>query len=158
MMRRAPRSTLFPCTTLFRSLGHMRRGERLLQKQAGAGVVRAGLAGFGLGDELIHGIAADQLIAQAKSCQTSSNNRSEEHTSELQSLTKLVCRLLLQKKKERNRVQVQPRPVVRTGPQLSREQGRTSQVPFRLPRPHSRHAYLLSAAPALHTSAHARPE
>src|SRR5437899_5528289 len=70
MIRRPPRSTLFPYTTLFRSLGHHRR--RLpLHDQRGSG----------------HG--AVYRVA---------DGRSEEHTSELQSLRHLVCRLLLEKK------------------------------------------------------------
>src|SRR5690349_24163655 len=75
MLRRAPRSTLFPYTTLFRS------------------VVGAGLAGVGVvrvvGDQ---GRDAE-LLADLQ-------QRSEEHTSELQSRRDLVCRLLLEKKKE----------------------------------------------------------
>src|SRR2546430_11241535 len=68
MIRRPPRSTLFPYTTLFRSHHPSRLGEP-----------RQRLQGF-LGAELA--------------------NRSEEHTSELQSQSNLVCRLLLEKKKE----------------------------------------------------------
>src|SRR5260370_29751367 len=74
MIRRPPRSTLFPYTTLFRSLAKYVRGERLLtledaiRKMSGAVAARLGL-------------------------------RSEEHTSELQSHLNLVCRLLLEKKK-----------------------------------------------------------
>src|SRR5256885_5484409 len=75
MIRRPPRSTLFPYTTLFRSLG---RGQRA------AGRLDAhGLAVFGL--------AVAQLA----------EDRSEEHTSELQSPCNLVCRLLLEKKKKK---------------------------------------------------------
>src|SRR5438876_2034399 len=70
MMRRPPRSTLFPYTTLFRSL------ERPLD-----GSVDLGLR-----------LRLELLEAQAK--------RSEEHTSELQSPVHLVCRLLLEKKKQ----------------------------------------------------------
>src|SRR5258706_5929371 len=77
MIRRPPRSTLFPYTTLFRSLdGHV-----------------IGLAG----DEehfVLHPGLARQLIAVLGE----QRQRSEEHTSELQSLTNLVCRLLLEKK------------------------------------------------------------
>src|SRR5437016_12981308 len=68
MIRRPPRSTLFPYTTLFRS-GAGRRG----------------------------GLALDGLRRDAEL--PASPKRSEEHTSELQSLTNLVCRLLLEKKK-----------------------------------------------------------
>src|SRR5438034_6751607 len=76
MLRRPPRSTLFPYTTLFRSggmQGHLRPA---------AGLDRA--AGAALPPH-----AADRAI------------RSEEHTSELQSHSDLVCRLLLEKKKKK---------------------------------------------------------
>src|SRR5262249_60278058 len=68
MIRRPPRSTLFPYTTLFRSLRHL---EMMLE-----------------GGERLRGEGLDVGVV-----------RSEEHTSELQSLTNLVCRLLLEKKK-----------------------------------------------------------
>src|SRR2546421_1177171 len=71
MIRRPPRSTLFPYTTLFRSL----RGDRA-------------------GD--------DGLGARAIGGQRDRERRSEEHTSELQSRSDLVCRLLLEKKKTRS--------------------------------------------------------
>src|SRR2546425_9688120 len=70
MIRRPPRSTLFPYTTLFRSL---RLLERLFDRDATL-------------EQLREAVAEDRL-------------RSEEHTSELQSLAYLVCRLLLEKKK-----------------------------------------------------------
>src|SRR5437016_11261050 len=82
MIRRPPRSTLFPYTTLFRS----RRGVRVPGEQhelAGDDVVRLLDADF-----LQRGQRPPILV-----------ERSEEHTSELQSLTNLVCRLLLEKKK-----------------------------------------------------------
>src|SRR5687767_15764193 len=75
MIRRPPRSTLFPYTTLFRSLG------------MGRPVVTANKALLAR-----HGVVLAKL-AEA-------NHRSEEHTSELQSLAYLVCRLLLEKKKK----------------------------------------------------------
>src|SRR5438046_4085274 len=74
MIRRPPRSTLFPYTTLFRS-------------DADRGMAHAHLAGPGRRQH-------DVLPAH--------DIRSEEHTSELQSLTNLVCRLLLEKKKRRS--------------------------------------------------------
>src|SRR2546425_7104105 len=82
MIRRPPRSTLFPYTTLFRSV----RGERLL-------VSRGELRGDALLDLVERG-AGGRLL------------RSEEHTSELQSLAYLVCRLLLEKKKHYRRADV----------------------------------------------------
>src|SRR2546425_9039789 len=74
MIRRPPRSTLFPYTTLFRS----RASEARLY---GREVEREGVG--------IHGLRRGARVEQA---------RSEEHTSELQSLAYLVCRLLLEKK------------------------------------------------------------
>src|SRR5438093_8681757 len=81
MIRRPPRSTLFPYTTLFRSLVELvGRVERM----------RVGRTDT----EHAHRTAR-RLQRQVE--------RSEEHTSELQSLTNLVCRLLLEKKKKKNR-------------------------------------------------------
>src|SRR3712207_7404281 len=79
MIRRPPRSTLFPYTTLFRSEPERRRSP--------AAVDRGGRAGRGSGAALAGGRATRR---QAR--------RSEEHTSELQSRQYLVCRLLLEKK------------------------------------------------------------
>src|SRR3712207_8782407 len=87
MIRRPPRSTLFPYTTLFRSDGdvaaavedHLRTMERFLA--TGHDVMRAYLTGAATTD-------AEAVV-----------DRSEEHTSELQSRQYLVCRLLLEKKK-----------------------------------------------------------
>src|SRR2546430_13111194 len=82
MIRRPPRSTLFPYTTLFRSdpaagadLQHVRAEERHIHAQEQAG--------------------HDRRAREAPA-------RSEEHTSELQSQSNLVCRLLLEKKKKKN--------------------------------------------------------
>src|SRR2546430_9073971 len=72
MIRRPPRSTLFPYTTLFRS-----------------GVGDEGVDGCGIGYAPLFHRGSDSLLIQ----------RSEEHTSELQSQSNLVCRLLLEKKK-----------------------------------------------------------
>src|SRR5437588_2714724 len=77
MIRRPPRSTLFPYTTLFRSrCGHPRRGCSC---------------------DLQPGGHHSRETPEASSCEES--DRSEEHTSELQSHSDLVCRLLLEKKK-----------------------------------------------------------
>src|SRR2546428_8494673 len=84
MIRRPPRSTLFPYTTLFRSLRGEARSQRLHavrrvgRKRAGESSLRGGRGGAARGV----------------------SNRSEEHTSELQSRSDLVCRLLLEKKKK----------------------------------------------------------
>src|SRR5438093_10148390 len=84
MIRRPPRSTLFPYTTLFRSSPR----QRLVDDALNEGVVfQARLLGR-LG-QLVLG--RDERVRV--------HFRSEEHTSELQSLTNLVCRLLLEKKK-----------------------------------------------------------
>src|SRR2546427_3099027 len=72
MIRRPPRSTLFPYTTLFRSTHALERGEPSAQ----------------------HVVAAPEPPGAL-------DRRSEEHTSELQSQSNLVCRLLLEKKKNR---------------------------------------------------------
>src|SRR5258708_18442849 len=85
MIRRPPRSTLFPYTTLFRSLPV--RGRF-------AGAVGAGRAGAG-----VDGIASQaEGRTQAPGAKAPPVGRSEEHTSELQSPDHLVCRLLLEKK------------------------------------------------------------
>src|SRR2546428_1634889 len=82
MIRRPPRSTLFPYTTLFRSEQHvgLEEGNRWQ------------LVSRDIGVELFQ---IDQVLPQR--C------RSEEHTSELQSRSDLVCRLLLEKKKKNSR-------------------------------------------------------
>src|SRR5436309_8883190 len=75
MIRRPPRSTLFPYTTLFRSIAE----RRAVASEVAAGVVER----FGDPREI---------------------DRSEEHTSELQSRENLVCRLLLEKKKKQHKI------------------------------------------------------
>src|SRR2546430_5297974 len=85
MIRRPPRSTLFPYTTLFRSRIALLvpARERIVLVHVGGELL--GLPGSAVGgDQDLH-LPADQL-------------RSEEHTSELQSQSNLVCRLLLEKK------------------------------------------------------------
>src|SRR3712207_8271550 len=95
MIRRPPRSTLFPYTTLFRSLPRLRRAAA-----RPGGADRAGRA---------PGLTAPAGSARTRSatappCSTLGrvhDERSEEHTSELQSRQYLVCRLLLEKKKNK---------------------------------------------------------
>src|SRR5258705_6211008 len=92
MIRRPPRSTLFPYTTLFRSLVVAVRGKALRRVGAADGIARAvgGDAGSLRRVEI-----GERRRAEARA----DGARSEEHTSELQSLRHLVCRLLLEKKK-----------------------------------------------------------
>src|SRR2546427_8109950 len=79
MIRRPPRSTLFPYTTLFRSLGRFNDAEQFYNKAADV----------------------DRENAAYYWSEFAVNyRRSEEHTSELQSQSNLVCRLLLEKKKK----------------------------------------------------------
>src|SRR2546427_2555432 len=101
MIRRPPRSTLFPYTTLFRS----RKPGEVIRRRASA------LAGA--------------LRRHQACCQDSSREiwhrdryRSEEHTSELQSQSNLVCRLLLEKKKAQHR---QERPQLVGANRLERD-------------------------------------
>src|SRR5690348_17756719 len=79
MIRRPPRSTLFPYTTLFRSvpLGTRAHRQHLAKRHAVVGAAAQ-----------LRDVAGDEVL-----------DRSEEHTSELQSPVHLVCRLLLEKKK-----------------------------------------------------------
>src|SRR5688572_32301618 len=85
MIRRPPRSTLFPYTTLFRSVPHLKRVEYGLGEDFAEGFARAGVN---------HRGECGEAVAVVK-------KRSEEHTSELQSQSNLVCRLLLEKKKKK---------------------------------------------------------
>src|SRR2546425_2683117 len=90
MIRRPPRSTLFPYTTLFRSrLGLLMPAFHVRVKISSAGDVHALRAGVPLHPQRLSEHARLQVREE----------RSEEHTSELQSLAYLVCRLLLEKKK-----------------------------------------------------------
>src|SRR5205823_13757520 len=78
--RRPPTSTLFPYTTLFRSVGHDARSSS---------TISASTTSSSFGSE----------VPPAGADSADADSRSEEHTSELQSLAYLVCRLLLEKKK-----------------------------------------------------------
>src|SRR2546426_5993443 len=94
MIRRPPRSTLFPYTTLFRSLG-VRFGKCYF-------------VGSSINCEKQVALPNNVPVLEKYSCKRTAylraqfdlRNRSEEHTSELQSPCNLVCRLLLEKKKE----------------------------------------------------------
>src|SRR5438874_7309553 len=99
MLRRPPRSTLFPYTTLFRS-GKATASAGLFARRQGPCALPAVLA------------ARPTLTSRRRSslnrtvpCFHCFQIRSEEHTSELQSRRDLVCRLLLEKKKKKNKKQ-----------------------------------------------------
>src|SRR2546425_8893913 len=97
MIRRPPRSTLFPYTTLFRSLffraGELRRSRPLCVRRGHADRQGEGNDSGGAGSEPCR---ARRDVEHKRPHEL---KRSEEHTSELQSLAYLVCRLLLEKKK-----------------------------------------------------------
>src|SRR2546430_3808306 len=93
MIRRPPRSTLFPYTTLFRSI-HAGSSQLAWDKSFCRFFRRWRLDGDGQA-----GFRFDSSIVARNSRGIESETRSEEHTSELQSQSNLVCRLLLEKKK-----------------------------------------------------------
>src|SRR3989441_8249809 len=105
MIRRPPRSTLFPYTTLFRSrqsAGRARRRRWDLVFRHGGGCEDGGARVRGEHEAHL-GVGTEPRLARPPagggSRVSASRLRSEEHTSELQSLAYLVCRLLLEKKK-----------------------------------------------------------
>src|SRR2546425_7324036 len=96
MIRRPPRSTLFPYTTLFRS-GVDGLGDQFLAGPALSANQDRGPAGCDLShqvEDFLHSFALADDVGK----------RSEEHTSELQSLAYLVCRLLLEKKNKTKKI------------------------------------------------------
>src|SRR2546430_3982087 len=97
MIRRPPRSTLFPYTTLFRS-AHIRATRPLRH-----GVI----ADFEVTEQMLR-----SFIGRVIRGFGSRAHRSEEHTSELQSQSNLVCRLLLEKKKKRLQMEIDLRHVL----------------------------------------------
>src|SRR3712207_8502057 len=101
MIRRPPRSTLFPYTTLFRSERPVPRRVELGAQQVHRLQVRAaGVVGRQLAQPLARGVRAPGLGEH----RVRALLRSEEHTSELQSRQYLVCRLLLEKNKNDKQV------------------------------------------------------
>src|SRR5690348_17810378 len=92
MIRRPPRSTLFPYTTLFRSLARPASRVRRSVEEI------LGLRGFVQGAQR----QARPALRNVGRDAARRHSRSEEHTSELQSPVHLVCRLLLEKKKNKN--------------------------------------------------------
>src|SRR5258706_10063923 len=97
MIRRPPRSTLFPYTTLFRSASRTDPlGRSVHLRRDGQGRLIGVQLPDGRSTQQEHDEATGRLLQS-----TDTAGRSEEHTSELQSLTNLVCRLLLEKKKKK---------------------------------------------------------
>src|SRR2546427_2828999 len=94
MIRRPPRSTLFPYTTLFRSAFEVEDGVHDVLKRLGPGDPAPARH---VPDEQHRGPG---LLGEAHQPRGALPHRSEEHTSELQSQSNLVCRLLLEKKKK----------------------------------------------------------
>src|SRR3712207_6917139 len=91
MIRRPPRSTLFPYTTLFRSCPHCELGRMKLIDPSAAHCKRCGCTLNG------------DILGDLRRITSLPETRSEEHTSELQSRQYLVCRLLLEKKKQKQK-------------------------------------------------------
>src|SRR2546423_8720244 len=85
MIRRPPRSTLFPYTTLFRSIPPQGQGGRIIPSEDARSTL------------------SNDLVSTQAGCGGMPARRSEEHTSELQPLAYLGCRLLLEKKKHETR-------------------------------------------------------
>src|SRR2546427_8577873 len=100
MIRRPPRSTLFPYTTLFRSDQFERAGLQLADRWI---LMRANDA-VQVATSYLDQFKLDEA---AKRCYEFVWGRSEEHTSELQSQSNLVCRLLLEKKKNKHLITTQ---------------------------------------------------
>src|SRR3712207_8508061 len=98
MIRRPPRSTLFPYTTLFRSQGqgHETTFAQIVAEELGLPVENIAVE-HGDTDTAPYGLGT-----------YASRSRSEEHTSELQSRQYLVCRLLLEKKKKKINIEITP--------------------------------------------------
>src|SRR5260370_21834248 len=99
MIRRPPRSTLFPYTTLFRST------DELVSVLAASGHTRVSVERWQEAKAVVVGVDLDFDYARLHGL------RSEEHTSELQSHLNLVCRLLLEKKKD---IRSRPATLTRT--------------------------------------------
>src|SRR2546422_6552795 len=111
MIRRPPRSTLFPYTTLFRSVAELVEALRgtclnLVYAYGAAGPMLVTITSPGPGDGKSF-LAANLALTFAEGGHRTLLVRSEEHTSELQSRLHLVCRLLLEKKKKKATKQVE---------------------------------------------------
>src|SRR2546425_8605018 len=96
MIRRPPRSTLFPYTTLFRSMTWRSAGRHGVITRRALPEIQAAHA-----EQHLQRKREERRRQNAEQPPLRRNQRSEEHTSELQSLAYLVCRLLLEKKKKK---------------------------------------------------------
>src|SRR5258708_14276824 len=100
MIRRPPRSTLFPYTTLFRSSSAKPGAAKNKSSEPGKPSQRPSPAASQWAEATLRKMTVDEKIGQVLFA------RSEEHTSELQSPDHLVCRLLLDKKKRQTRCEL----------------------------------------------------
>src|SRR5690554_7584741 len=100
MIRRPPRSTLFPYTTLFRSIDAYHQQDLRLTRSALHNIVPVD-TGLARGVERLLPHMEGRFSSVALRVPTMNVSRSEEHTSELQSRPHLVCRLLLEKKNKK---------------------------------------------------------
>src|SRR5256885_9236920 len=154
MIRRPPRSTLFPYTTLFRSLAECGRvWDPGGSPHPGWDGCRARGAPQGAGSDRTRGAMSTEPIRRLEG-RLGRGNRSEEHTSELQSPCNLVCRLLLEKQNDdevRHRLPVGQEPDT-----LGRGEARAAQDLIAVPiAPRARVRLLLFALPAV--PVHAAP-
>src|SRR5260370_19867698 len=92
MIRRPPRSTLFPYTTLFRSVAHRQVKSALPHVEIAAVGIDRGIDRRNVHKGVVVGLGAVEVLKRLV-------GRSDEHTSELQSHLNIVCRLLLEKNK-----------------------------------------------------------
>src|SRR5688572_32592025 len=101
MLRRPPISTLFPYTTLFRSAELIRKAVKLIPPER---LILSSDCGMGR-EGMSRRHAFYKMVSLVQGTNIVKKERSEEHTSELQSQSNIVCRLLLEKKKKHNNVQ-----------------------------------------------------
>src|SRR5256885_8558157 len=100
MIRRPPRSTLFPYTTLFRSVECETLVDAMRRLSSGSLDLEAAILRIARELVLLDGRTRGEA-ARVPAARLATRERSEEHTSELQSPCNLVCRLLLEKKKKK---------------------------------------------------------
>src|SRR3712207_7720507 len=101
MIRRPPRSTLFPYTTLFRSLNVQVKDN--LPRPYACVARQVPFLPYGRKRKHVQYVRVNRLARRTRAQEAQVSVRSEEHTSELQSRQYLVCRLLLEKKKQKSK-------------------------------------------------------